>query len=185
MRDTVWLTLLALCLVCVLVVAVDHNKFKKCKDSAFCRRNRALAEQTEGESPFALVPNSALLASSGDRFSAEVVNRLNDHRFRLDLTSFGDDVFRLHLDEKQPLRPRYQAPDVLLPGLSTQPPSKTAPVSSAGLVLGAVEISASPLSFKFFDPRDGELLVEVNGRGLLNFEELRSRPGESEEPLFH
>jgi hypothetical protein len=157
-----------------------EGKFRTCAETGFCLRNKRLQSQ-EGLSPFSLVPGSLLAVPSDDRFVSEVVNNLNDHRFRLEVSSFGDDVFRVHLNEKEPLRPRFQATEALLPNLSPKAPSRSSS-SSGDRLFGSVEINESPLSFKFFDPQTGELLVEANGRGLLNFEELRRKDDPEKKP---
>ena len=70
------------------VVSVDRNKFKKCQDSGFCRRNRAYAKQVEKQSPYCILQDASFNPHGG-RYTATVKNQVNDKDFDLEITKIG------------------------------------------------------------------------------------------------
>lgn len=154
------------------VEAVDKGAFKRCDQSGFCVRNRDFAK-AEGESPYHLLPETIIKTDSS--FKAEVLNFENRQAFVLSVYSYAQDTVRVKFEEKQPLRPRYQVPDVIL-----EPESlwKAPAADASGRLFGVVEIQHTPLLLRFFD-RDATSqdnpYLEVNSKQLLNMEHLRNR----------
>eukprot|EP00062_Callorhinchus_milii_P027017 gi/632989821/ref/XP_007883852.1/ PREDICTED: neutral alpha-glucosidase AB-like [Callorhinchus milii] len=85
---------------------------------------------------------------------------------------------RIKINELHPLKPRYEVPDVLI----QDPP--TVPFTVTGRDEGSVELGFTNSLYKLIitskpfrmDITTGnELLLSVNPRGLLHFEQLRKR----------
>jgi hypothetical protein len=95
--------LVLLFLTIPFTLAVDHNKFRTCKDTDFCKRNRELQPAS---SPYHVVAGT--VKSSSDKITAEIVNTYNKAQYVMEITTYPDRILRLHINEKSPLKPRYQ-----------------------------------------------------------------------------
>lgn len=93
---------LLLLVIIPLNLAVDHNKFRKCQDTDFCKRNRALQP---APSVYHVVAGS--VKSSPDRITGEIVNTYNNAHYTMDITTYPDRILRLQINEKAALKPRY------------------------------------------------------------------------------
>ncbi|XP_067640752.1 neutral alpha-glucosidase AB isoform X2 [Eurosta solidaginis] len=151
--------------------SVDHTNFKTCEQSSFCRRCRKV---TPDQSKFALVPGS--LNTYSDSVTADLIHKDNKHLFTLKLEALESDIFRLLIDEKTPLKPRYKVEHAL----------KSAPKPGSIKVLeGDAELTiisgpnkaiiiADPFRIDFY--QNDVLTVSANAKGLMNFEYLRPKP---------
>ena len=72
-------------------------------NSLLLRRNRAL---TPGPSQYAVSPESILIEDSGCKM--DVVNKKTGVVLRAELYTLSDNMIRLKINEKNPLRQRYQ-----------------------------------------------------------------------------
>ena len=75
----------------------------------FSRRNRALEA---GDSPYHVIPETVVLSDSS--VTMDLVNKQNDVWFTAKIQALEDNTARIQINEKSPLRPRYEAQDVLV-----------------------------------------------------------------------
>ncbi|XP_055374971.1 neutral alpha-glucosidase AB [Condylostylus longicornis] len=154
-----------------LVVAVDHGNFKTCEKSSFCRRLRGV---TPGSSPYALVAGS--LNTYSDSVVADLINKETNHLFTFKLEAIKSNTFRLLIDEKTPLKPRYKVTDALkgnpLPDvIKAKEQNKGEFVITSGP--NKAIIYADPFRIDFY--QNDVLTVQANAKGLMRFEELRRK----------
>lgn len=175
----------------VAVVAVKEQDFKKCNDSAFCRRGRALADRAaeyvkSGEkwkSPYSLDASTIVLEDGGSRFTGRVRSSLYpDIRFELDVRVHEDGVVRVRMDEKEGLRKRYD--EAASWALLKEPVLSSSSKWNVGrkevkVVYGEkkdrveVAVEFEPLVVKM--KRNGKDQVVLNGQGLLHMEHFREK----------
>ncbi|XP_065520844.1 neutral alpha-glucosidase AB isoform X1 [Lathamus discolor] len=161
----------ALCLGAAL--AVDRSNFKTCEQSGFCRRQRGLSP---GQSPYRALLESLQLGPDAARM--QLVNEATKVPLLLELWGLQGNMTRIRIKELNPLRPRFEVPDVLV----GEPPVERLAVT--GQDEGSLELSLGPAGHRLLvtekpfrmDLLQGrELLCSVNARGLLFFEHLRQR----------
>ncbi|XP_061299721.1 neutral alpha-glucosidase AB isoform X2 [Pezoporus flaviventris] len=161
----------ALCLGAAL--AVDRSNFKTCEQSGFCRRQRGLSP---GQSPYRALLESLQLGPDAARM--QLINEATKVPLLLELWGLQGNMTRIRIKELNPLRPRFEVPDVLV----AEPPVERLAVT--GRDEGSLELSLGPAGhrllvtekpFRMDLLRDRELLCSVNARGLLFFEHLRQR----------
>ncbi|XP_030378135.1 neutral alpha-glucosidase AB [Scaptodrosophila lebanonensis] len=161
-------------------VGVDPNNFKTCEQSSFCKRSRKV--QSSG-SKYALVEGS--LNTYSDSLTAELVNKENNHKFSLKLEALVGSSFRLQIDEKEPLRPRYRVEHAL----KGQPElgrirERSEMNGELTVIAGNTKavLFADPFRIDFYE---GDVLaVSVNAKNWMYFEHLRqktSAPAEAPE----
>ena len=73
------------------------------------RRNRALQP---GDSPYDVDPGSVVIGEVGCQL--DVVNRKTGVVLRVDIASLEDNMFRVRINEKSPMRQRYEVEGVLV-----------------------------------------------------------------------
>ena len=78
------------------------------RDSMY-RRNCALEA---GDSPYHVIPET--VAFSDSSVTMDLVNKQNDVWFTAKIQALEDNTARIQINEKSPLRPRYEAQDVLV-----------------------------------------------------------------------
>jgi len=121
-----------------------------------------------------LFPICLVLLREG--LSAEVIKTSGAKNVTLvlELSVYENNILRLRLKEKNPLKPRYEVPDVLLPTLKTaQATYKDHRLSfGPGAALSAA-IGSEPFRLDVFS--GSGKLISMNDRSLLKFEELRER----------
>ena len=173
------------------VIAAKEQDFKKCHESAFCRRGRALADRAtqhvgSGEkwkSPYSLDASSIVLEDGGSRFTGRVRSSLYPEiKFELDVRVHEDGVVRVRMDEKEGLRKRYDeaASWALLkePVLSSSS-AWTVGKKEVKVVYGEkkdqveVTVEFEPLVVRM--KRNGKDQVVLNGQGLLHMEHFRQK----------
>ncbi|KAF9784102.1 alpha-glucosidase [Thelephora terrestris] len=183
-----WLLLL---LPAPSVVAVKEQDFKKCHESSFCRRGRALADRAtehvkSGEkwkSPYSLDASTIVLEDGGSRFTGRVRSSLYPEiKFELDVRVHEDGVVRVRMDEKEGLRKRYDeaASWALLKEPVLSPSSKwSVGKKEVKVVYGAkkdqveVTVEFEPLVVRM--KRNGKDQVVLNGQGLLHMEHFKKK----------
>jgi len=173
------------------VVAVKEQDFKKCNESAFCRRGRALADRAveyvkSGEkwkSPYSLDPATIALEDGGSRFTGRVRSSLYpDIQFELDVRVHEDGVVRVRMDEKEGLRKRYD--EAASWALLKEPVLSSSSRWNVGkrevkVVYGErkdqveVTVEFEPLVVRM--KRNGKDQVVLNGQGLLHMEHFREK----------
>lgn len=191
MRSLVVAAWLLLLLPTRSVVAVKEQDFKKCDESAFCRRGRALADRAaehvkSGEkwkSPYSLDASTIALEGGGSRFTGRVRSSLYpDIKFELDVRVHEDGVVRVRMDEREGLRKRYDeaASWALLKEPVLSPSSKwSVGKKEVKVVYGEkkdqveVVVEFEPLVVRM--KRNGKDQVVLNGQGLLHMEHFREK----------
>ena len=73
-----------------------------------CRRNRAL---TPGDSPYTVVADSIAIEDTGCQM--DILNIRTNVLLRAEVSTLHDNMFRLKIKEKSPLRPRYEVEGAL------------------------------------------------------------------------
>ena len=81
----------------------------------FCRRNHALEA---GDSPYHVIPEIVVLSDSS--VTMDLVNKQNDIWFTGKIQALEDNIARIQINEKSPLRPCYEAQDVLVSDPKTE-----------------------------------------------------------------
>jgi len=149
--------------------AVDRSKFRTCDQTSFCKRQRNL-ERTEA---WNLDLRTITTTDSGIR--ADLIKREAsglEVPFILEITAYGEGIARLRINEKAPLKKRYEVQDVLLPSIKET--SARWEANSNTFHFGnnnKVVISTSPLRFDVY--AGNNLIISANERNLLRFEHLR------------
>ncbi|XP_077284239.1 glucosidase 2 subunit alpha [Arctopsyche grandis] len=158
------------------VVGVDKNNFKTCDQSSFCRRLRKL---NPGNSPYELLLDTVSLDKH--TLSADIRNNNYNVLFKLNLIALVDGTFRVVIDEKQPLKPRYKVEYVLNGEPTVDKLTVVEKNQNAGTIKVAngqghsVILHSKPLKFDFFNPQN-ELVLSLNEKGLTTLEHLRHKP---------
>lgn len=174
--------LLVLLAITASTDAVKSADFKKCKDSGFCRRGRALADRASEAkhwtSPYSL-DRADISFTSTSSFSAALKSALYPHiKFQLDVRINEDGVVRVTVDEKDGLKQRYneaaswaliREPVGARPGFVDW---KTHKSSIAG-IFGTKEIVIDFNPFRIALKNDGHEDVVLNGEGLFHMEHFR------------
>ncbi|KAG9291649.1 hypothetical protein G9A89_022068 [Geosiphon pyriformis] len=170
------------------IFAVKQQDFKTCDQSSFCRRNRAYADQAQSNPAFVspyIVKKDSINLQDGV-LSGELLNTINNQPFVFQLHLLEDNTSRLRINEKTPLKPRY---DELKDFVLFKEPAKTLnytqkPAGSKGnkdptetrIKFGikrqnTVIIHHEPFQINFLV--DDSPIITFNNRGHLNFEHLR------------
>uniref|UniRef100_A0A8C2XB07 Glucosidase II alpha subunit n=1 Tax=Cyclopterus lumpus TaxID=8103 RepID=A0A8C2XB07_CYCLU len=155
--------------------AVDKGNFKTCDQSAFCKRQRALKP---GESPYRALLETMELTST--RLTLQLINDNNKVHLLLELYRLQGNITRVKINELKPLKPRYEVPDVLIRDLSLLSQDENGVVLSLGSESQRVIVSARPFRLDIMEGRD--VLMSLNSRGLLAFEQLRMRKDTQVDP---
>ncbi|XP_037807600.1 neutral alpha-glucosidase AB [Lucilia sericata] len=156
---------------------VDPTNFKTCEQSSFCRRCRKVQP---GNSKFALVPGS--MNTYSNAITADLINKDTQHLFVFKLEALVNNRFRILIDEKTPLKPRYKVEHVLIgepqpDTLTVEKEDKSEIVLASGN--NKAVIAADPFRVDFYE--NSVLVVSANARGLMNFEHLRNKPQTNQE----
>lgn len=171
--------------------AVDKGLFKKCEDSSFCRLNRAIQP---GESPYSVIKDSIVFSDSS--IDVNILNTKRNVTLKLKVQTLKKNSVRFSINEANPIRERYQVKDVLVQEpetVSYQILKQDDESVHIGFGNNSVVLTNSPFRLDFLVNK--EVVVSVNARGLMNFEEYREKrkvpvkvdegeghpPGENEE----
>ena len=191
MRSLVVAAWLLLLLPARSVVAVKEQDFKKCNESAFCRRGRALGDRAveyakSGEkwkSPYSLDASTIALEDGGSRFTGRVRSSLYPEiKFELDVRVHEDGVVQVRMDEREGLRKRYD--EAASWALFNEPVLSSSSKWNVGkkeitVVYGEkkdqmeVTVEFEPLVVRM--RRNGKDQVVLNGQGLLHMEHFREK----------
>jgi len=142
------------------------------------RRSRKI--QGSG-SKYALIPGT--LNTYADSLTADLVNKENHHQFAFKLEALVGSTFRLQIDEKQPLRPRYRV-EHALKGPTQAGRIRVQRETDGEIVITSEKnkavIHGDPFRIDFFE--NDVLVVSVNAKNWLYFEHLRQK---AQEPTSH
>ncbi|KAF6038681.1 hypothetical protein EB796_003010 [Bugula neritina] len=166
-------------------LAVDRNNFKTCDESGFCKRQRAYTAPATPH--YHLVADSLVVSSDSAQF--DVKNTKYDILFVVKLTGYSNGIVRVHMNEKSPIKPRYEVPpgDVVLEHQLQSKISKFSIVSQSSeaftLSLPNTETTVKVTSPFLVEVLSGDTTVlQLNSRGLMKFEHLRLKPESKSEP---
>lgn len=144
--------------------------------SLLCRRSRKV--QSSG-SKYALIRGT--LNTYSDSLTADLINKENHHQFTLKLEALVGNTFRLQIDEKQPLRPRYRVEHALKGKPET---TRISVQESDELTITAgtskAVIHGDPFRIDFYE--HDVHVVSVNAKNWLYFEHLRQKAQTPPEP---
>ncbi|XP_046483150.1 neutral alpha-glucosidase AB [Neodiprion pinetum] len=159
-------------LSCVyLVSGVDRNNFKTCEQSSFCRRCRKVEP---GKTPYKLLNTVEVRETD---LSGELFNQDTGVAYILRLTGLADNTYRVWINEKNPLHPRFEATFALQ---SDPVPKKIQLIEQTAeyIVVGTDHTKAklffNPFRIDFY--RGEQLVLSANARGLMRFEHIRTKP---------
>jgi alpha 1,3-glucosidase len=190
MRLRTWaLACLAVLSLFLLSEAVKKEDFKTCSQSAFCRRNRALADSATADaqwvSPYTLVKDS--IRFKNNFMTADIQNSNTNNVLVLELQVLADNTVRVRMDEKAPIYPRYKdhaqftlvdEPKPIKPFKSGKNTDGIVKITLDAEGTRRVIVTPSPLRVEFFV--NDEPVITLNDRGFFNFEHLRTK--ESHKP---
>jgi len=165
--------------------ALKEHDFKKCSQSAFCRRGRALAERAANatasatwQSPY-FIDADSIQISQGAVTATVRTSLYQDISFDLEVRVHDDGVARVRMDEHSGLRKRYDGtPDWVL--IKKPVVSDTVEWNKGKKDLRATYgdnqllVEFKPLRVVLL--RKGKEEVVINGRGLLHMEHFRKKP---------
>ncbi|KAM4722522.1 neutral alpha-glucosidase AB isoform 4-T4 [Rhinophrynus dorsalis] len=163
--------LFSVCLIPAL--SVDRSNFKTCDQSSFCSRQRKLEP---GSSPYRALLGSVKL--SADKLEVQLINDKTQVSLLLEVFGLDGNMTRIKINEINPLKPRYEVPDVLV---GTPRPADLQVTgqddNTLELSLGSAGhkllVTGTPFRLDILSGQD--LVLSVNSRGLLHFEHLRER----------
>jgi alpha 1,3-glucosidase len=170
------------------ISAVKEHDFKKCNQSGFCRRGRALASRAEEagpkkwKSPYTLDSSTVSYSNNKSILKARVKSSLYpDIKFELEVRIHKDGVVRIRMDEVGGLKQRYN--EAASWALIKEPELKSS-VSWKSAADGReivasydnglqLRITSDPLVITLF--RGGKEEIVLNGRGLFHMEHFRTK----------
>ncbi|KAI9483752.1 MAG: glycosyl hydrolases family 31-domain-containing protein [Benjaminiella poitrasii] len=157
---------------------MKFEDFKTCSQSGFCRRNRAYADEaTLASSPYTLIADSIQLVDN--KVTADIRNTETDILLTLDLTVLQDNTARVRINEKTPIKPRYD--EHARYTLVKEPQLETIEAlerldNGVSIQIDAsrkIVLNSQPVRIHFYV--DNEPVITFNDRGFFNFEHLRTK----------
>ncbi|KAJ8667800.1 hypothetical protein QAD02_009463 [Eretmocerus hayati] len=162
----------ALIFIVLMAESVPRENFKTCEQSSFCRRCRKVESD---KTPYEVVPNT--VSHDESTLHAELYNKDTGVYYKLLLTALQNNLFRLHINEKSPIHPRYEVEN----SLQNQP--QLAKMELFESTATHITIKNGPnRATLFFNPfkvdlySGDNLVISANARGLMRFEHLRTKP---------
>ncbi|XP_012277240.1 neutral alpha-glucosidase AB [Orussus abietinus] len=156
----------------VLATAVIRENFKTCEQSSFCRRCRKVEP---GKTPYKLLPDT--VSKTEHALNVDLFNKDTGVTYVVQLSALQDNTFRLHINEKNPLHPRYEVEYAL------QGQPRLTKLNSVTQTAESITVtSGSNKAVLLIDPfrvdlySQDILVVSANARGLMRFEHIRTKP---------
>lgn len=137
--------------------------------------HRRCRKQEPGKTPYELLLNT--LSQNESSLQGELFNKDTGVYYTLVLTSLKDGLFRLHINEKSPIHPRYEVEHSLqYPPQLTKLEVVEKAASQISIVNGQNKavIHVSPFKIDLYS--GDQLVISANARGLMRFEHLRTKP---------
>ncbi|CAO3597358.1 unnamed protein product [Absidia cylindrospora] len=167
---------------------MKKEDFKTCSQSGFCQRNRAYADDALSQdggfrSPYSIVQISIQFNHNAkdSHVKAEIENTDTKVIFTLDVTLLQDNTARVGINEKSPLKPRYDdhARYTLHQDPITAAPQHMEKDTKTGVVTvtvdGSRKLVITPEPFKMAFLVNDSPIITLNDRGFFNFEHLRTK----------
>ncbi|CAI4222718.1 unnamed protein product [Auanema sp. JU1783] len=162
-----------------LCFAVNRNDFKTCDQSAFCKRHRAITENTG---------YSVVEQSVSQQTSSLVVGKIRNTDNTLELRVYGlESSVRIQIDETQDAIRKRFVPTFALNGEPKQASFASVKIESSSTTLltqnkkTKVVVNYNPFVVDIYNEFD-ELVGQVNRDGKLKVEEYRNRDDGKEYP---
>ncbi|KAM7538331.1 hypothetical protein Aperf_G00000060539 [Anoplocephala perfoliata] len=160
--------LLLLILLASSTYCVDRSNFKTCSDSSFCTRQRNFWPTY----PQYTVDVSKLL-NNGNVVQCQLINSDSKRRLSFNLTYHNGRVFRLAIDEADPVHPRFRARvgDALI--AEPQPLSLKVQKNESDIIISSDNQDKAVVKidpFRILIYSEDALQMTLNDRDLLNFE---------------
>jgi mannosyl-oligosaccharide alpha-1,3-glucosidase len=175
-----------------IALALKPQDFRTCGQTSFCRRNRAYADKATSSSfssPYTLVKDTINIEDGV--ISGELINSENKVPFIFEIHLLINNVVRIRINEKDPLKPRY---DGVKYWSLVQDPSNTLEYTENpstgkdGVTSISFGIDRNHKVIIYHTPFHVELLVNdeqiitFNNRGFFNFEHLRRKDDSANQP---
>ncbi|NP_001153434.1 alpha glucosidase II alpha subunit-like precursor [Nasonia vitripennis] len=160
-----------------MVHGVPRENFKTCEQSSFCRRCRKVEP---GKTAYELLPNT--VAHNESTLYIELYNKDTGVHYNVELTALKGNLFRLLINEKNPLHPRYQVEYALQdhPQLAKLDlVEKTATHITVANGANKAILFVSPFKIDLYS--GDHLIISTNARGLMRFEHMRTKPEPKQE----
>eukprot|EP00124_Ichthyophonus_hoferi_P000356 Ihof_evm23s12 gene=Ihof_evmTU23s12 len=170
-------SLVAVATLVSTTVAVERANFKTCAQAGFCSRNRLKAGE-ERLPQYAVDPLSVEVLPT--KVTAVLMDQSTNFKLAFEVIGVESGTARMRIFETNPLKPRYEVPEVVLP--YTEFGFEEITKSSASLLVQLkgtdhrVNIQFNPFTVEFLAGDD--VLVTANSRNLMKFEYLKPRPEE-------
>lgn len=145
------------------------SKFFTCDQLSFCRRHKAF---TKGLLDYSIQVSSITFKDS--HLSAVIHESKTNTDYTLDVILYNDEVVRIKINEKDPMKERHEANEVLENLLE----SKFTYYDNTNHILqinDKFQIFIYPTETKFDIKVNSQTVVSINKRGLFYFEYLRNK----------
>ena len=170
---TLMIKLIVYLIMCTSVLTVNHNDFKSCTQSGFCKRNRILAEyilNNENSTPWSVEE-----VFVNGPFLGFVIGRLSE-KLEVAIQYLRNGALKINLDPLNQSKDRYKIPsgDVIVDDSisstnffkASDDDNRVYNIVGTGL---SIEINDEHFAISLISDSDGEILT-LNSRNLLNFE---------------
>ncbi|DBA85180.1 TPA: hypothetical protein ACH3X2_005892 [Trebouxia sp. C0005] len=165
-----WLLTAVLVAALSLAEGFKDQDFKKCENSAFCKRLRGAQGQTCSISPSSVVVKGS---------AVQALLQCGDSKEELDLTLTAyDGIARLHVNERTSGKQRFQVPHALLPDIDSKGTSWGQHEKSSNslcLKLGQADVTLQYTPLQLDVTISGKAAILFNSKSLFNFEHLRQK----------
>ncbi|DBA94742.1 TPA: hypothetical protein ACH3X1_002291 [Trebouxia sp. C0004] len=165
-----WLLTATLVAALSLTDGFKDQDFKKCENSAFCKRLRGVQGQNCSISPSSVVVKGS---------SVHALLQCGDSKEELDLTLTAyDGIARLHVSERTSGKQRFQVPHALLPDVDSKATSWGQHEKSSNslcLKLGQADVTLQYRPLQLDVTVNGKAAISFNSKNLFNFEHLRQK----------
>jgi alpha 1,3-glucosidase len=176
----------------VVVSAMKPQDFRTCAQTSFCRRNRAYADKaTTGSfiSPYNVVKDTINIENG--IVSGELINTDNEVSFIFEIHLLINNIARIRINEKYPLKPRYdgakswsliQEPSNTLEYTEDPSTGKDGVTSLSFGVDRNHKVIIHHIPFHVELLINDEPVIVFNNRGFFNFEHLRKKDDPVNQP---
>lgn len=176
----------------VVVSAMKPQDFRTCAQTSFCRRNRAYADKATSSSfisPYNVVKDTINIENG--IISGELINTDNKVSFIFEIHLLINNIARIKINEKYPLKPRYDGAkywSLIQEPFNTLEYTENPSTGKDGVTSLSFGVDRNHKVIIHHTPFHVELLVNdepviiFNNRGFFNFEHLRKKDDPANQP---
>ncbi|GBB86982.1 hypothetical protein RclHR1_13430006 [Rhizophagus clarus] len=176
----------------VVVSAMKPQDFRTCAQTSFCRRNRAYADKAISNSfvsPYNVVKDTINIENG--IISGELINTENKVSFVFQVHLLMNNIARIKINEKYPLKPRYDGVkywSLIQEPVNTLEYTENPSTGKDGVTSLSFGVDRNRKVIIYHTPFHVELLVNdepviiFNNRGFFNFEHLRKKDDSVNQP---